>query len=574
MNYHIKKNVWNLMLAMLCCILVWTSCDKPLKSEGDMIAGEKAVLSIDVLGTSEDEASSPILSLSNKKARIQSDVPVSKEIVSHEEGFDSRIRLFDGDYHADGIVHREPAYGGKSAVVSAVRLPKDIFYYYAIYKKTDNSVVASGAIRSGSPVHIPVETNTDYKWVAFSYNTNRIADFPTYINPRNLVVPMGNNLDFLHASGEIRTNELVTPLGIVFKHKMARIGVEINTMGMFADIEQISLSNNQMRTANFDVFNGDIQQSSLVTQPEILLSRFERIPNYNYDDRKIAYLYTADATKLANFEVKLTGISIKLDPYATAAGQPRRSFSNMRKYFNSTDLQPVLGGSKIFAIDLIESPIYTLSSGVKVETYWARANLYYAGASDHNPYRFHHLNQQTQDPNTFFSFAGILSQVYGELYPNQGDPCELVYPQGTWRTALYRDYQGLVGDENGVIAQKPTLVNGAYIEYPTSGSETAYPTNNLRFNFNGYATGSTLTNGLIDLNFTSYGNKASIWSSTIFPSIIPQGAPGAIHYEGSSSSRVKPETVSYKVDVSPFPGLAGGADVAKTTFMNIRCVRH
>src|SRR5690606_7833297 len=90
---------------------------------------------------------------------------------------------------------------------------------------------------SGEVEEIKVPKGDDYFWYAVSYNnTDDIPDVDT-ANPQ-LTLP--GDKDVLYASGSLSIPESAPddniPLGIVFKHSFARVTIELNTMGMFADM--------------------------------------------------------------------------------------------------------------------------------------------------------------------------------------------------------------------------------------------------------------------------------------------------------------------------------------------------
>ena len=280
------------------------------------------------------------------------------------------------------------------------------------------------------------------------------------------------------------------------------------------------------------------------------------------------------ATVLPNLTVTLKNITIGLDAHAVSENILTRVFSGLSSTFSVANFTPVLEQSKLFKIDLIESPITTVSNGGNVTTRWARANLYYLGALDHNPYRFHHLNQQTQDLNTFFAARAVVPQLYATAGTVE-DPCTRVYPANTWRQATLLDYQGLVGRsllEGGIISAKtPTYVFEKYIEYVASGTAAPYPNTNLRFNLNGSAVGLSLVDGLITLSLGTIGQTAALWTSSPLIDLGPVASVGQWHFDGTNTSDA---VATALLDISLFPGLGGGLDVIKSGFMNIRCVRN
>lgn len=556
------------LLSFLVCMNIGCSKDRDKGTESD----GKTKLVVSVLGT-EDSGG-------GNTAKVAPGVIVAEnkvlptEIVSQSAGFDTRFSMVTEEASSAHVVMVNDGTSKESTAVRAAALPNDIVYRLLLYKASDNSFVTSINMTSGNPLSIVVDGGVQYKWIAFSYNTFSAADLPTIANNAAPVVSLGNNRDFLYSSGTITpAGQQTTPLGIVFKRKMARIGVEVNTVGMFADLNQATLTNSgQLKTGNIDLLTGNIS-NTLTTVATATASATNSIDGYAYNDRKVAYFYTADPTTLTNLNVTLTSLIVNLDAYAVSQGQPTRSFGALSTVFSSPNFTPVLGQSRTFRIDMLESPITTVSNtplgGSPITTRWARANLYYAGDSDHNPYRFHHLNQMTQAGNTFFSAGATKPQIY-QTSGSEADPCLLVYPAGVWRQATQNDYEGLVG-RLLLTAKTPTYVNGQYIQYAATGTAAPYPTNNLRFNLNGSAVGLSLVAGLIDLSLGFYGQNAEYWTSTKLLNIPPLLSVGQIHFDGSNSSA---GLTTALLDISLLPGLGGGLNVVKSNFMNVRCVRN
>ncbi|WP_336837858.1 hypothetical protein [Sphingobacterium siyangense] len=557
-------------ITFLCAfVILVSSCSKNRDKDGVEEDG-KTRLIVTVLGTEDSgggntaKAAPGVIVAENKV--------LPSEIVSQSAGFDTRFSVVTVENTASRVVTINN--DDKDGVsVRAAALPDDIYYKVLLYKASDNSFVTSSNMKSGEPLQIAVDGGVQYKWIAYSYNTANLADLPTVANLAAPAVSLGQNKDFLYANGTITpVGNQSTPLGIVFKRKMARIGVEVNTVGMFADLNQATLTSTQLKTGNIDLLTGNIS-NSLTNVGTATASATNAIAGYAYNDRKVAYFYTADPTTLANLNVTLTSLIVNLDSYAVSQGQPTRNFGTLSTVFSSPNFTPVLGQSRTFRIDMLESPITTVSNtpvvGSPITTRWARANLYYAGASDHNPYRFHHLNQMTQAGNTFFSAGATRPQIY-QTSGSEADPCLLVYPAGVWRQATQNDYEGLVG-RLLLSAKTPTYVANQYIQYAATGTGAPYPTNNLRFNLNGSAVGLSLVAGLIDLNLGFYGQNAEYWTSTKLLNLGPLASVGQIHFDGSNSSAGLTTDI---LDISLLSGLGGGLNVVKSNFMNIRCVRN
>lgn len=562
-------------LPFLTLLSILISCEKHENKEEDLAIGNKTSIVINVSGIAD------VNNVYNTKLATQSGTDNSNkrevgEIISHSAGFDTRVSA--GDFEAstnNTNIYVKNRLSGKLDAVRAAKMEDGIYYHLLLFKDSDNTIAYNGQLESGSTFTINVDAGILYRWVAFSYNTTISSELPAVSNLSNAIVPMGENKDFLYATGSITPTALVnTPLGIFFRHMTARIAVELDTRGMFAPIDTATVSiDSQLRTGNFDLMEGELT-GSFSTISNATSSSFKRVDGYNYDDRKVTYFYTADPSILSSLRVNLKSLSINLDTYAVSQGQGKRVFTGLTSSFSVENFMPVLEKSKLFKIDLIESPVTTTSNGGSIVTRWARANLYYAGSSDHNPYRFHHLNQQTQDLNTFFSARAVVPQLYATSGA-EGDPCLKVYPENIWRQATKVDYQGLVGrsilDGGIIFAKSPTREVGKYLEYDATGTISPYPGNKLRFNLNGSAIGLNLVQGLIQLDLGSIGQTVAIWTSTPLLDLGSIGSVGQWHFDGTNTSI---DVSAAVLDISLLPGLGGGLDVVKSGFMNIRCVRN
>lgn len=567
-------------------ILLFTpfhSCNKEKgnNSVEGMDEDGRTTIVVTVLGIKDDNI---VLNANRMRSVIGSAHDDIGEIISHEEGFDSRISVGDMESIATHKIFAKNEITGKSEFLKATKMEDDIVYHLLIYKAADNSIAYNRKMKSGEQIKLVVDAGVIYNWIAYSYNTNVPADLPIPTNagtsgfmPADVKVPIGNNTDFLFDSGNITPIALVnTPLGIFFEHKTARIAVELNTMGMFADIKEAEIEVSQLKTGVFDLISG-ARTGILSDVPAVTTSKFERAADSNYDDRQVAYFYTADETTLANLTVVLKSLTIGLDDYAVDNGSPTRVFGDLSTAFNSANFKPIIGRSKLFKIDLIESPVTTRgtanflgASCCEVITKWARANLYYV--EGHNPYRFQHINHQTTEPNTYFSVGSVLPSIFAASEAI-ADPCELVYPENTWRTANSSDYNVLVGGIASTILYSypglnPNRVANQYIEYPvTSPAVPQYPHNNLRFNYNGSAIAVALVEGLVQLSLLNSTGIASIWTNSKSLDLLSILDLGHNYYYGTASTQgVTFELLSIN--------LLGSVNVINSGFRNIRCVRQ
>ncbi|MBE8713843.1 hypothetical protein [Sphingobacterium hungaricum] len=553
------KNRVGILALFFGTTLLFFSCAKEF-GNGETGNGK---LKVKVLGVTDMND----ISKSAFTASVQSNAKPSKTNSTENDliafdAFDALVTVEKDQIKKSRVSIGEGVQGVSSGLMAAAVAP-GVKYRLLLYKE-DGTFVSSTALVSGQEGEVSVTKGFKYNYYAISYNTEEDV---VGINTGNATLAIPEGHDVIHANGSIdiplTASDANIPLGIVFKHKFARIGLELNTMGMFADIQSagVSVSGLALKTGTIDLKNGNLSNLQNYTKT-LSYSDFTNV-NPDYSDAKIAYAYTADATALSSFTVSVNALSLTLDNAST------RTFGNLAtspSVFTFSNVTPVLGGSFTARVNLIESPITV--AGVK----WARTNVYENGG--HNPYRFSHTYAHTNQLNSYFSFKGEKARMYG----NNGDPCALVYPEGVWRQASELDFRKLVGGRPGggllgtnYPAQPFTRgTEGAlnFIEYAGAGLGTpSYPSNRLRFNMNGLgiSIGAVLALITIDLGST-YGNSLNVWTSTDVSLLPPLVGIGAWYHDATAA--ISPRNVT-DLDVSLL-----NLGLIETSFRNVRCVRR
>ena len=251
---------------------------------------------------------------------------------------------------------------------------------------------------------------------------------------------------------------------VLFDHAFSRIGIELNTIGAFGDITgipSVSVTGASLASGNIDLLSGEITAGETYA-PTLEYADFENV-DPNYDDAKIAYLYTAstDATGDQNLTVTVQNLAI-----AHADGGVARTYFAEAAEFN-TNITPELGKSHHVALNLVESALTTDYNGNEVQ--WGRSNLYYRGDNGGDrDYAFYANNEQTSRADGFFGFGGTVAGTFATS-ATEGDPCALVYPAGLWRQPSKADFNGLVrgdielGELTNVLGPLGTAVDATGI---------------------------------------------------------------------------------------------------------------
>ncbi|RKE57102.1 hypothetical protein [Sphingobacterium detergens] len=446
------------------------------------------------------------------------------------------------------------ASNSSSTGVRAAAIDNGVKYRLYLFSQDGTQLISSTLFTSGTQGTIDVQQGTTYKWVALSYNTGE--DVPD-ITSGNTKINLPAGKDILYATGVTTVptggTTVNVPINIAFKHKFARLGVELNSQGMFANMSGAKVAVAGLKTATIDVATGGL--SDLVAADlEIPFATFTDI-DLAYQDAKIAYAYTADPAAVSGgIKVAVSNLALKIDNGTT------RQFSAtpVNFVFNVT---PSLGNSQRLLVNLIESPLTI--DGVR----WARQNIYYQAG--HNPYRFHHTYAHSNARNTFFSFKGLVPDQFGK----NSDPCAEVYPAGIWRTASENDFRKLTGFL-GIGAKKATYGstnNRGYAEYDATGVAAPYPNNKLHFNFNGESTSFAFVNGIVQVNLGNFGTNAEFWTGSAGVDLGGLAGFGAWYYH---ADRGLFNTVNADLTASVLNVSVIGVDFIQTQMRNIRCVRN
>src|SRR5690606_26040797 len=112
--------------------------------------------------------------------------------------------------------------------------------------------------------------------------------------PSSVDVVLPENKDVLHASGTINLAESNT-IDITFDHVYSRVGIELNTIGVFGEITgtpAVSVSGLSLAAGSLNLLDGTLTASSETFEPTLTYADFVNVDEA-YDDAMIAYLYTA-----------------------------------------------------------------------------------------------------------------------------------------------------------------------------------------------------------------------------------------------------------------------------------------
>lgn len=573
-------SIYKSCLLLGVVVLFFHSCSKDSDSGVGDIAGD-AILAVSVAGIEDDMLRAKIgkvAGLSGMKTSNASDANNLSEIelVTHTD-FDAVLSV-----EASGSGENNPFQLSKQASAGAVKpsnllnaatkpMVQGVKYHLILRQKDNGQVVYNGGMTAGTDFKIDVVKGQTYEWVAYSYNNDEVVPAPSSSNLSNATIPTGEGVDLLHAAGEVTVSNpanpsaaIVMPLGIVFKHKLRRIMVELNTMGMFADLmtAEIELADDYFRKGTMTVWSGAVTDSQIITGQRTHTAH-KAIEGHSYGDRRAFYFYTTRTADINNFKVNLKRFKIQLDEPGLT-----REFTAPVTYTFAKLPAGALGQSVTAKIDLVESALTV--QGIR----WARSNLYYQAG--HNPYRYGHMNRLTDNQNSFFGFKDVLP-ASENTNRQGGDPCMLVYPEKLWRYPTPQEIQSMVNAtySNSNAANDEKMM----YDLDVPSTSTLYPDAKLTFKFNGQWEQLLDLGPLGGLGWPVYRNKGTrfeIWSTDKFLDLGWLLDLGSHHLRGSyewqliggTAPRVNYNTkILNEVTILGISLLNGG-------FKNVRCVRN
>lgn len=509
---------------------------------------------------------------------------VITSVTNEWKGEDLEATTRPNQFASDGSVSR-----------AATPMPVGVKYRLVLYKQVGTTqtfwrqkqLESSTTTAVDTTQQIEVVRGDTYQWYAYSYNNT--DDIPPIANTSTDVqISTGINSDFLYASGTISISAAGianTPLTIVFRHQVARLAVEIDARGMFADrITALGITvgglidgNSPLTSGMFGLLDGEmISSTSYTPNTSFTINNFQNV-DAGFNDRKAIYFYSATPASFANVAVTLGNVTIAMDD-----GPTERVFSGLNRAFTFNATTGMTAGRTYNAkIDLIESPVTV--AGVR----WARTNLY-LNSGTRNPYRFNATLAHTNKRSSYFPFRSNTPYMFGR----NGDPCALVHPTtrpgdglSVWRQPTGPEFSTLgTSGPLGATGPSQTVIHNVidgrgYYEYAATGTAAPYPSSNLRFNMNGVGTAVNVVAGLItiDIGISNYGTEVRNWSSEQLLNVGGALGLGAYGYRATRVPQVLlvPAYNAITPNVLEVLSLSlVGADLLQSSFQNVRCVRR
>lgn len=501
---------------------------------------------------------------------------------------------------------------------------------YVVYIYSGSTLVTSKELKSGTAGTIEgLDPAGSYTWVALSYNT-KDGDKPA-LTPANGAIALPQNKDVLYASGtvDLATN---SNINILFNHAFSRIGIELNTIGVFGEITgspSVTVSGLNLATGSIDLLTGTVSAGQTFT-PTLSYADFKNIdPAHN--DAKIAYVYTASTAAQSAIKVTLQNLNIN----HVDGNVPRTYFANATEF--GFEVTPELGKSHRLLLNVIESPLVTGTGASAVQ--WSRSNLFDRNSTDPlRAYAFYANNAQRSRADGYFSYGSLVAARFPSTAAQKGDPCTKVYPEGLWKqpseaqvstlttssgllTSVVSAIGQLLGASDPAPGSSVGTDGGNHAQYAiTSGGTTGTNafgdansnSNNLRFFYNGQIVNTALLSqigssgqGLLGLGLStlnadllgfriigtnvdilgdSYNASAAFWTdSPVLGGPLLSALGTRVGYYGYLAYTTRAQIIGIPLPTPPFVKASTtaealnvelvGLDLLRTTFKNVRCVR-
>lgn len=626
MKIRLKRANWVFAMAMLALpATLITSCSKESKTELVDTKGQKLTISVAGINESQESGKPVTKGSSSVKAKAVGPTGSSDQKLYQFNDVDMAVSVGNSLPVKQSRATVAPNSNGRisgSGARAAAEMDQGI--KYVVYIFDGANMVASKELTAGTSGTIEgLDAAKSYRWVSVSHNSENTAPSLT---PSAGSLDIPQNTDLLFASGTLNIGTDPN-LAITFDHALSRIGIELNTIGIFGEITgtpSVEVTGLSLAAGSINLLDGSVTPGATYG-PVLSYADFQNVdPNHN--DAKIAYVYTASSAQ-QNISVNVQNLTIE----HVDGGPSGAPVTTNRTYFASgaefnSSITPEIGKSSHLLLNVIESPLVTSYGGNTVR--WARSNLYYRGNNGGNRnYAFYASNAQGSRADGYFGFGGTVAGSFATT-STSGDPCAQVYPAGTWRQPRNTDFDNMVNGQ-GVLSNllgdiiggllggsnAPNSVRGSnYVEYtlgansgaPSSGSnafgDANSTSNRLRFYYNGQINnvtvltaigngGGLLGLGLNDLSVNlvgqtainlgvdlldSYGDLTALWTNQQALNLLGLAGMGTWGYLGAT---VDPLLGSDFVTAQKTAELLNGVqalnvDLLSTTMKNVRCVRN
>ncbi|MBP3944077.1 hypothetical protein J5U18_10995 [Sphingobacteriaceae bacterium WQ 2009] len=507
--------------------LLMLGCNKEAVKSKE--ANEKLI--IEVSGIVDEYPAKIALKASSNKSSNHSHTD-NKIITKELNGV--TLQLSAGEIHTNGVrkvlkqQNQPKIAAAKSHLASTtttssrmIAMDANVSYRLILYAKNGDSFQFEQAVdlKSGRKTEIDIVKGVQYQWYAYSYNME--DDLSPLNDMSNPNIESSFDKELLYDAGTFSLRDIGSHhLHIKFKQQLSRIGLKVNSKGIFGTITAIKvhhLSEIPLSASIFNLKEGVF--TNVARERKVNVGDTLTLKSL-LGDKEILQAYYYSSTPLSlpkNFEVNLTNLAVEYDDKSTEVliGENGKNTASQRLSFG--DYQAAIGKSSVGNINLIHG-------GVNVGgIVWAKGNLYY----DNGNYKFrlsglfnYFQNTNENTANLIKSYSNTdywywMSERPDDSRPDwsQGkvDPCSKVYPANTWRMPDNATFEVLTNrSSNGktdLLSHMPNGYNSMYVEFYNRGESSTDPkTEKLYFK----ADGRWETNN----NRLRYEDYVLFWSST------------------------------------------------------------
>jgi len=247
----------------------------------------------------------------------------------------------------------QPLSGIKNKLASTTPVKSGIKYRILLYNADNNNLIRTVEATVGITESIPVEPGVNYKWYAYSFNSEDGIDPPTMEGGEPLIETLPDKELLWASSGNtaITAETEPTPLSITFEHKVAEFVLEIDIKHLNGKITDLNATfdDDYFYTGSLNVKSGNvISNNTPYLSPTVTHIDFEQLSSVDSTIYR-AYLYTTNTPNLGDIKVKINSLTIKLDnDIPKVLHEPSESPKEIRFSFEN----PAIARSHIASIDL------------------------------------------------------------------------------------------------------------------------------------------------------------------------------------------------------------------------------
>ena len=377
-------------------------------------------------------------------------------------------------------------------------------YIVVVYNTDENrnpiSYFAQAQGRANSQINIPAYRNKQYLCIVYSYNSE--ADIPPFdpSNPfLNISASSSLGTDFLFSYGYITTSDdpnTANTMVITFKRMVSTIRLQLNARGVFSRIVSATVefptASSPFRNGTFSVLTG--QFTGFQNQSTITRNTWNNLLGDTVPTGWVKYYDFLTVPNGNPIELRPQIKGLVLESLTVDPNNPPNLISAQRSMGDFiprfTAFTPERGVRYTVELRMKESAINF------AESRWARGNLSFFKDDKGNKYRFWYNNNYVSENN-----GGLKNFIERDYFDTRlpisepqaasmiWDPCDSVYPRGTWRLPTVAEWTQLFANNYRTTRKRKNQVNdkGLYISWENAAPESpTYAHRNLNLVAAGY----------------------------------------------------------------------------------------